>query len=67
MPIRFAQIADVPALVEGASRMHALTRFCVYPFSAQKTTDSFSSLIHHDKGKYALFVAANEEKQSSAR
>jgi GNAT superfamily N-acetyltransferase len=62
MPIRFAQISDVPALVEGASRMHALTRFRIYPFSAQKTTDSFASLIHHDKGKYAFFVAENEEK-----
>jgi GNAT superfamily N-acetyltransferase len=62
MPIRFAQISDVPALVEGASRMHALTRFRVYPFSAQRTTDSLASLIHHSHGKYAFFVAENEEK-----
>jgi GNAT superfamily N-acetyltransferase len=62
MPIRLALISDLPALVEGASRMHAITRFRVYPFSSQKTADSFASLIHHSHGKYVFLVAENADK-----
>jgi GNAT superfamily N-acetyltransferase len=50
---------DLPALIEGGSRMHALTRFKSIPYSAQKTAESFSALIRHDKGKYVFFVAEN--------
>lgn len=57
MSIRFARIQDVPALVEGASRMHALTRFKAQPFSAQKVAQAFVDLIEQGKGKYAFFVA----------
>ncbi len=63
MPIRPAQLTDVPALVEGASRMHALTRFRIYPFSAQKTAESFSALIQHQSGRYLVLVAENAENK----
>jgi GNAT superfamily N-acetyltransferase len=61
MAIRFANMTDLPAMVEIASRMHALTRFKSFPFSAQRTTNSIAALIQTDKGKYAAFVAENSE------
>ena len=57
MPIRFATPADIPALVEGGSRMHALTRFRSQPYNAQKVAQAFSDLIRHGQGKYAFLVA----------
>jgi GNAT superfamily N-acetyltransferase len=61
MPIRLATIDDLPDLVEGGSRMHALTRFKSIPFSAQKTAQSFAALIRHKSGKYLFLVAENSE------
>lgn len=60
MAIRAALLNDVPSLVEGASRMHALTRFKEQPFSAQRTADSFATIIQQPKGKYAFFIAENQ-------
>ena len=61
MTIRFATLQDVPALVEGGSRMHALTRFRDQPFNAQKVAQAFVDLINQGQGKYALLVAQNSE------
>lgn len=61
MPIRFATLADIPSLVEGGSRMHALTRFRNQPYNAQKVAQAFSDLIRHGKGKYAFLVALGAE------
>jgi GNAT superfamily N-acetyltransferase len=63
MPIRFANMEDLPAIVELASRMHSLTRFKAYPFHAQKTANSIAALIRHDKGRYAVFVAENSDRK----
>jgi GNAT superfamily N-acetyltransferase len=63
MPIRNAEQKDIPMLVEGGSRIHALTRFKHFPFSAQKTAESLAAIIRHDKGRYAFFVAENSEKK----
>jgi GNAT superfamily N-acetyltransferase len=63
MPIRNAELKDIPMLVEGGSRIHALTRFKHFPFSAQKTAESLAAIIRHDKGRYAFFVAENSEKK----
>jgi GNAT superfamily N-acetyltransferase len=63
MPIRNAELKDIPMLVEGGSRIHALTRFNHFPFSAQKTAESLAAIIRHDKGRYAFFVAENSEKK----
>lgn len=57
--IRFAEIKDIPALVEGGSRMHALTRFRDQPYDAQRVTNAFAELIHRGQGKYVFFVAEN--------
>lgn len=61
MTIRFATLADLPSLVEGGSRMHALTRFRHQPYNAQKVAQAFSDLITRGQGKYAFLVAAHAD------
>jgi len=63
MTIRFATLADVPSLVEGGSRMHALTRFRSQPFNAQRVAQAFSDLITQGQGKYAFLVAVGGEQR----
>lgn len=57
MPIRLARIDDVPALVEGGHRMHALTRFRQLDYDAEKVTRAFTELIAKSQHKYVFFVA----------
>ena len=57
MPIRFATLSDVPALVEGAGRAHASTRFRSQPYDAQKVAHAFTELIEQRQSKYGCFVA----------
>jgi len=57
MPIRFATLSDVPALVESAGRVHVLTRFGSKPYDAQKVAQVFTELIDQRKSKYGFFVA----------
>jgi GNAT superfamily N-acetyltransferase len=61
MTIRFATLADVPSLVEGGSRMHALTRFRSQPFNAQRVAQAFTDLITQGQGKYSFLVAASAD------
>jgi len=57
MPIRFATLSDLPALVEGAGRAHALTRFRSQPHDAQKVAHAFTELIEQRQCRYGCFVA----------
>jgi L-amino acid N-acyltransferase YncA len=59
--IRFAQTQDIPLLVEGGSRMHALTRFRHLPFNPQKVAQAFADIIDQGQPKYAFFVAENSK------
>ena len=59
MPIRFATLSDVPALVEGASRVHALKHG--HPYNAQRVARAFTELIEQRKSKYGVFVAENDQ------
>jgi L-amino acid N-acyltransferase YncA len=43
--------------------MHAVTRFKTYPFSAQKTAESFAALIQHTQGRYLVLVAHKTHQQ----
>jgi len=61
MTIRFATLDDVPSLVDGGRRMHAITRFREQPYSAEKVSKAFADLIRHGQGKYAFFVAQATE------
>lgn len=63
MAIRFAKLDDVPSLVEGCARMHAITRFRNHPFNARKVEKSFASLITQGQGKYVFLVAAHADGQ----
>jgi GNAT superfamily N-acetyltransferase len=63
MPIRFATLTDVPHLVEGGKKMHALTRFKNQPYIDARVTKAFSDLIAQGEGKYVFFVAENADKQ----
>lgn len=62
MAIRFAMMSDLPGLVEGASRMHALTRFKNQRFNAQKVANAFADLIRDPSGKYVFFVATSADE-----
>lgn len=59
MPIRFARLEDVPALVEGGARMHALTRFRELDYRPDKVARSLQALITQGQHKYVLLVAEN--------
>jgi GNAT superfamily N-acetyltransferase len=63
MPIRFAAFNDVPHLVEGGKKMHALTRFKNQPYLDERVTKAFNDLIAQGEGKYVFFVAENADKQ----
>jgi GNAT superfamily N-acetyltransferase len=60
MPIRFATLSDVPAMVESAGRVHVLTRFGSKPYDAQKVAQAFTELIEQRKSKYGFFVAEDD-------
>lgn len=60
MPIRFARLEDVPDLVKGGQRMHALTRFRKFDFNTQKVTRSFEQLIAKGQHRYVFFVAESK-------
>lgn len=57
MTIRFATLKDIPALVEGGRRMHALTRFRKLDYDAGKVAKSFTDLIERGQNRYAFLVA----------
>lgn len=57
MAISLAKIDEVPALVEGGRRMHALTRFRHLDFNADKIARSFADLITKGQHKYVFLVA----------
>ena len=63
MPIRFATVADIPALVEGGKRMHALTRFRSQPYIEAKVAKAFEALITQGQGKYVFLVAEDGERR----
>lgn len=58
MKIRFAHIDDVPAFVEIGRRIHATTRFQIYPFQPEQVTRTLTQLINSKGGgKYVFLVA----------
>ena len=61
MTIRFATLQDVPTLVEGGRRMHALTRFRKFDYDSAKVARSFADLISKGQHKYVFFVAEDSE------
>ncbi len=63
MTIRFAKLEDVPALVAGGKRMHALTRFKHLDYNEGKVARSFTEIITKGQQKYAFLVADDSQGQ----
>ena len=61
MPIRMARLEDIPALVEGGRRMHALTRFRHFDYLPEKVARSFEAVIRNGGNKYVFMVAEGLE------
>lgn len=58
MKIRFAELKDVPRLVEIGKTFHANTRFRVYDYNAAMVQKTLTDLISSKgMGKYVFFVA----------
>ena len=57
MPIRFATVQDIAALVEGGRRMHAHTRFKTLDYDAARVAATFRQLIKQGQNKYVFLVA----------
>lgn len=63
MPIRFATLRDIPALVEGGRRMHAHTRFKALDYDAARVAQTFQQLIEKGQNKYVFMVAQDSAGQ----
>lgn len=61
MPIRFATLQDVPALVELGARMHPLTRFKAFTFRPERVAASLAHIIGQGQGKYVFLVAVDSQ------
>ena len=60
MKIRFATLADIPALVEIGRKFHAATRFALYDYNTEQLAQSLRSVIHagqNGKGTHCFFVS----------
>ncbi len=63
MPIKRAELKDVPGLVEMAKRMHALTRFKNLEFNEARIIRTFEELIERGQGRYLALVAIGSERR----
>jgi GNAT superfamily N-acetyltransferase len=61
--IRFATTDDIPQLIEGGKRMHAVTRFKHLDYNVEKVSRSFRDLIEKGAGKYLFIVAEDTDKR----
>lgn len=66
MQIRFATLQDIPACVEGGRRMHALTRFAMYDYNAERVANNLRAVVETGqtgKGTHCFFVAQDGDGQ----
>lgn len=63
MPIRFATLQDIPALVELGRRMHQHTRFKAFNYDPARVATNFGQLIQQGQSKYVFMVAADAHGQ----
>lgn len=61
MPIRLAELDDIPCLVEAARQMHALTRFNAFQFDETRIARTFREVIENGKARYLFLVAIGAE------
>lgn len=63
MSIRFATAQDIPALVSLGQRVHALSRFHVMPYDAQRVAAALQAAFAEPTGRYVCFVATDAHNQ----
>lgn len=63
MSIRFANLDDIPALVEVGRRMHQLTRFRNLAYDEDKVHQSLTDVLRRGQHKYVCFVAEDGNKE----
>ena len=57
MKIRFARHEDIPVLVELGRRFHAMTRFAVYDYDAERVAQHLRAVLDDTRGRYCFLVA----------
>ena len=63
MKIRFATVADVPALTALGRRAHAQTRYAAYDYDEIRVADNLAGIIEigqNGKGTHCLLLAEND-------
>lgn len=61
MPIRFADLQDVPALVTLGKRMHAITRFSHFEFDEVRVAHALTAALTEGKKRYVCLVAEGSQ------
>ncbi len=57
MPIRFAKVEDIPALVALGKRMHAITRFSRFDYREERVARALRDALERGAGRYVCLVA----------
>lgn len=63
MPIRFATVNDIPALVALGKRMHAITRFKSFVYNDARVAQALGAAIEKGNGRYVCFVAEDNAQR----
>jgi GNAT superfamily N-acetyltransferase len=63
MPIRFATVNDIPAMVALGKRMHAITRFRTMPYDEQRVARTLRVALEQGRDRYVCFLAEDGEGQ----
>ena len=59
MPIRFATVKDLPALVDLGRAMHGHTRFKAFDYDGSRVASACHHIIEHGQNKYVFMVATD--------
>lgn len=63
MPIRFATLNDIPALVALGKRMHAITRFKSFAYNEARVAQALDAAMSKGNGRYICFVAEDSTQR----
>jgi GNAT superfamily N-acetyltransferase len=63
MPIRFAKLEDVPALVAVGQQYHDMTRFRQFDYNPNKVNKALTDIITLGQNKYVFLVAEDSSKK----
>ena len=63
MTIRFATLADVPALVQLGKHMHAITRFRRLDYDETRVAQSLTAALAQGNARYVGFVSVDSQRQ----